>query len=113
MRGGELLYIAGRTARVLLVRQRGVVHLPDDLGEQFVHHGLAFGRGLHEGAAPLLRQRLALARRHLPLVVQVHLVPHQDHRHSLIPESNTAKAGQGRTGGLMSQAWLPLNNRNT
>lgn len=40
---GLLLYTAGWAAGLSPVRQRAEVHLPDDLGEQLVHHGLAFG----------------------------------------------------------------------
>lgn len=80
-----LLDAAGGTARLPPVRQGAEVHLTHDLGEQLVHHGLALGRGLHEGAAPVLGQRLALAGGHLPLVLQVHLVPHQHHRDLLVP----------------------------
>lgn len=65
----RLLYIARRAAGVVLVWLGSVVHLPHDLGEQFVHHGFALGRGLHEGAAPLLGQGLPLPRRHLPLAL--------------------------------------------
>lgn len=83
---GGLLYIARGTAGVILVWLGGVVHLPNDFCKQFVYHGFAFGRGLHEGAAPLLRQGLAFAGRHLPLAFQVHLVSHQNHRDLLIPE---------------------------
>lgn len=61
------------------------VHLSDDFGEEFVHHGLALGRRLHEGTAPVLGQRLPLARGHLPLRLQVHFVPDQHHRDLLIP----------------------------
>lgn len=80
-----LLDAAGGAAGLSPVRQRAEVHLPDDLGEQLVHHGLALGGRLHEGAAPVLRQSLALAGGHFPLVLQVHLVPHQDHRDLLVP----------------------------
>lgn len=80
-----LLDAAGGTARLPPVRQGAEVHLTHDLGEQLVHHGLALGRGLHEGAAPVLGQRLALTGGHLPLVFQVHLVPHQHHRNLLVP----------------------------
>lgn len=52
---------AGRAAALIAVGLRRVVHLPHDLGEQLVHRGFVFGRSLHEGAAPLLRQGLALA----------------------------------------------------
>lgn len=52
---------AGRAAALITVGLRRVVHLPHDLGEQLVHRGFVFGRSLHEGAAPLLRQGLALA----------------------------------------------------
>lgn len=80
-----LLYIARRAAGVILVWLGGVVHLPNDLSEQFVYHGFALGRGLHERAAPLLGQGLTFAGRHLALAFQVHLVPHQDHRNLLVP----------------------------
>lgn len=79
-----LLYIAGGAAGVILVWLGGVVHLPNDLSEQFVHHGFALSGCLHEGAAPLFSQGLALTGRHLPLTLQVHLVPNQDHRHLLV-----------------------------
>lgn len=49
-----LLYIARGAAGVVLVWLSGVVHLPNDLGEQFVYHSFALSRGLHERAAPLL-----------------------------------------------------------
>lgn len=81
-----LLYIARGAAGVILVRLGGVVHLPNDLSEQFVYHGFALGRRLHERAAPLLCEGLAFAGRHLPLALQVNLVPHQDHRNLLVPE---------------------------
>lgn len=81
-----LLYIARGAAGIILVWLGGVVHLPNNLGEQFVYHGFALGRGLHERAAPLLGQGLTFAGRHLPLAFQVHLVPHQDHRNLLVPE---------------------------
>lgn len=80
-----LLDAAGGTARLPPVRQGAEVHLADDLREQLVHHGLALGRGLHEGAAPVLGQRLALTGGHLPLILQVHLVAHQHHRNLLVP----------------------------
>ena len=83
-----LLYIAGGAAGVILVWLGGVVHLPNDLSEQFVHHGFALGRRLHEGAAPCFSQSLALAGRHLPLALQVHLVPNQDHGHLLISDQD-------------------------
>lgn len=38
-----LLYVTGGAARVVLVGLCGIVHLPHDLGEEFVHHGLTFG----------------------------------------------------------------------
>lgn len=81
-----LLYIARGAAGVIFVRLGGVVHLPNDLSEQFIYHGFAFGRGLHERAAPLLGEGLTFAGRHLPLALQVNLVPHQDHRNLLVPE---------------------------
>lgn len=80
-----LLDGAGGTARLPPVRQGAEVHLTHDLGEQLVHHGLALGWGLHEGAAPVLCQGLAFAGGHLPLVLQVYLVPHQHHRNLLVP----------------------------
>lgn len=80
-----LLDAAGGTARLPPVWQGAEVHLAHDLGEQLVHHGLALGRGLHEGAAPVLGQRLALTGGHLSLVLQVHLVAHQHHRNLLVP----------------------------
>lgn len=49
-----LLYIARGAAGVVLVWLGGVVHLPNDLSEQFVYHSFALSRGLHERAAPLL-----------------------------------------------------------
>ncbi|CAK7312264.1 hypothetical protein VULLAG_LOCUS16650 [Vulpes lagopus] len=76
---------AGRAAALVAVGLRRVVHLPHDLREQLVHRGFVFGRRLHEGAAPLLGQGLALAVRHLALALQVHLVAHQDHGHALVP----------------------------
>lgn len=87
-----LLNATGRATGLPPVRQRAEVHLPDDLGKQLVHHRLAFGRRLHEGAAPVLGQRLALAGGHFPLVLQVHLVTHQHHRHLLVPAEETKMA---------------------
>uniref|UniRef100_M3Z5K3 Uncharacterized protein n=1 Tax=Mustela putorius furo TaxID=9669 RepID=M3Z5K3_MUSPF len=76
---------AGRAAALVAVGLRRVVHLPHDLCEQLVHRGFVFGRRLHEGAAPLLGQGLALAVRDLSLALQVHLVTHQDHGYTLVP----------------------------
>jgi len=95
--GPGLLYIARGAARVILVWLGGVVHLPNDLREQFVYHGFALGRGLHEGAAPLLGQGLTFAGRHLPLAFQVHLVPHQDHGNLLVPEDRQRAASGCQT----------------
>lgn len=87
----SLLDAAGGTARLPPVRQGAEVHLANDLGKQLVHHGLALGRGLHEGAAPVLGQRLALTGGHLPLILQVHLVAHQHHRNLLVPGTKQQK----------------------
>lgn len=100
-----LLYIARGAAGVVLVRLGSVVHLPNNLREQFVYHGFALGRGLHERAAPLLRQRLALIGRYLPLAFQVNLVPHQDHGNLLIPEDR-----HRCTGVNAAVEWPPGNN---
>lgn len=81
-----LLYIARGAAGVIFVWLGGVVHLPNDLSEQFIYHGFALGWGLHERAAPLLGQGLTFTGRYLPLAFQVHFVPHQDHRNLLVPE---------------------------
>lgn len=81
-----LLYIARGAAGVILVWLGGVVHLPNDLSKQFVYHGFALGWSLHKRAAPLLGQSLTFAGRHLPLALEVDLVPHQDHRNLLVPE---------------------------
>ena len=50
------LHHTGSAALLLLLWQRGIVHLPDYLSEQLIHHGLALGRSLDEGAAPFLGQ---------------------------------------------------------
>lgn len=80
-----LLYIARGAAGVILIWLGGVVHLSNDLSEQFVYHSFALGWSLHKRAAPLLGQGLPFVGRYLPLTFQVHLVPHQDHRNLLIP----------------------------
>lgn len=81
-----LLDVAGRTAGVVFVRLSCIVHLPHNLGKEFVHHRFALSRSLHEGAAPLFGQGAAFTGGHLPLALQVHFVSHQDDRHLLIPE---------------------------
>lgn len=106
-----LLYIARGAAGVVFVRLGGVVHLPNDLGEQFVYHGFALGRGLHERAAPLLGQGLTLIGRYLPLALQVHLVPHQDHRDLLVPEDRHRRtcekaAADELLGGISQLLWI-------
>lgn len=98
-----LLYIARGAAGVVLVRLGSVVHLPNYLSEQFVDHGFALGRGLHEWAAPLLGQGLTFTGRHLPLALQVHLVPHQDHRNLLVPEDRHRRTHEN------AQHWLLRN----
>lgn len=90
-----LLYVTGGAARVVLVGLCGIVHLPHDLGEEFVHHGLTFGWRLHEGAAPLLGEGPALVGGHLSLTFQVYFVPHQDDRHFLIPRREQTRAHRG------------------
>lgn len=94
-RTGGLLYIAGGAAGIVFVWLRCVVHLSDDFGEQFIHHGLALGWGLDKGAAPFLSQSLTLAHWHLPLTLQIHLIAHQDHRHLLIPAEGKQMSGSG------------------
>lgn len=81
-----LLYIARGAAGIIFVRLGSVVHLPNDLGKEFIYHSFALGRGLHERTAPLLSQSLTFTGRHLPLTFQVHLVAHQDHGNLLVPE---------------------------
>lgn len=80
-----LLYAAGGATGLPAVWERAEVHLPDNLSKKLVHHGLALGRSLHEGAAPVLSKRLALTGGHFPLLLQVHLVTNQHHRHLLVP----------------------------
>lgn len=87
-----LLHATGGAAGVSPVRQRAEIHLPDDLGEKLVHHGLTLSRRLHEGAAPVLGQGLALAGGHLPLLLQVHFVAHQHHWHLLVPADEKGRA---------------------
>lgn len=50
------LYHTGCAALFLLLRQRGIIHLSNNLCEQLVHHSLALGRSFNKGAAPLLSQ---------------------------------------------------------
>ena len=90
-----LLYVTRGTARVVLVGLGGIVHLPDDLGEEFVHHGFTLGRRLHEGAAPLLGERPAFVGGHLSLTFQVDFVPHQDDRHFLVPAREQTRTHRG------------------
>lgn len=49
-----------------------------------VHIFAGFSRGLHIGHRPLLRPQLALAQRHLALIIQIALVAHQQERYALI-----------------------------
>ena len=49
------------------------VHLPDYLGEHFVHSQATLGGGLDERAVPGPGEGHALPHRHFPLVVQVYL----------------------------------------
>lgn len=78
VRPGTSLHHTRRATLLLFLRQSGIVHLPDNLSKELVHHGLAFSRGLNEGAAPLLRQGAAVGPGDLPLGFQVHLIAHQD-----------------------------------
>ena len=94
-----LLYVTRGTARVVLVGLCGIVPLPHDFGDEFVHHGFTRGRCLHERAAPFLGEGPAFIGGHLSLTFQVYFVPHQDDRHFLIPRRE-----QTRTQGLETLA---------
>jgi len=57
------------------------VHVAHDLREDLVHVRPVFRAALDEGAAPDLRQGHALHRGNLSLVLQVHLVAHEEDGH--------------------------------
>lgn len=80
-----LLDVTRRTARVILVGLRGIVHLPHNFCKEFVHHCFTLGRRLHEGAAPLFCKGSAFIGGHFSLTFQIYFVPDQDDWHFLIP----------------------------
>lgn len=86
-----LLDVTRRTAGVVFVGLRSIVHLPHDLCKEFVHHAFTLSGGLHEGAAPLLGQGPAFVGGHFSLALQVHFVPNQDDWHLLIPVRGRTK----------------------
>jgi hypothetical protein len=59
------------------------VHFANDFGKHLVNVGLVLGARLDKRTTPLLRQRVALAGLHLPLVVQVDFVGHEEDGDSL------------------------------
>lgn len=56
----------------------------DSLCSYLVHIGTSLGRGLHIAHTPLISTHLRLIGRHLPTVLQVRLVPHEEEGHVLI-----------------------------
>lgn len=82
-RTSSSLHHAGCAALLLLLRQRGIIHLSNDLCKQLVHHGLALGRRLDERASPLLGQSSPVRSGDLALGLQVDFVPNQDQWHLL------------------------------
>lgn len=80
-----LLYVTGRTARVIFIRLGSIVHLPHDFCKEFVHHCFTLSRSLHKGAAPLFGKGVAFIGGYFSFTLQVHFVPNQYDWHFLIP----------------------------
>lgn len=77
------LYHTGCAALLLLLGQRGIIHLADDLCKQLVHHSLAFGRSFYKRTAPFLSQSSSIWPGHLTLRFQVDFVSNQNQWHLL------------------------------
>lgn len=77
------LHHAGCAALFLLLWQRGIIHLSNNLCKQLVHHSLALGRSFNKGAAPFLSQGSSVRPGDFALRFQVDLVPDKDEWHLL------------------------------